>query len=137
MRILIVHPKLSVMGGGERVAIHSIKETLREGHEVSLACEEFDMGSFENFFGVEGMFDNVRMLTYPPFRPKLNRAVLYQRLIYHQRRLKRILSNQQPFDLVLNTAEVANQPATKSRSMLYCYFPEYFSHLDSNGNHGL
>src|SRR3989442_3233119 len=115
MRIVIVHPKMSVMGGGERVAIHSIKEALREGHEVYLATEAFDVEGFEEFFGVQNLFKNVRLLTYPPFRPLIDRAVLYQRLIYQQERLRKIVSKRQGCDLILNTAEVANQPAARLR----------------------
>ena len=132
MRIVLVHPRMSVMGGGERVAIHSIKEALREGHEVYLACERFDVDAFEDFFGVQGLFKNVRLLTYPPFRPRIRRAVLYQRLIYHQLRLRSIVSKRRGFDLILNTAEVANQPAVRLPAVQYCYFPEYFSHMESN-----
>jgi len=134
MRIVLVHPRMSVMGGGERVAIHSIKEALREGHEVSLATEEFDVDSFEDFFGVQGFFKNVQLLTYRPFRPIIRKAVLYQRLIYHQSRLRKIVSKRRMFDLILNTAEVANQPSTRLPAIQYCYFPEYFSHLESNGH---
>jgi alpha-1,2-mannosyltransferase len=132
MRILHVHPRMSVMGGGERVAIHSIKEALREGHEVYLACERFDVDVFEDFFGVQGLFKNVRLLTYPPFHPLARRGVLYQRLIYHQFQMRRVVSKSERFDLVLNTAEVANQPAARIPAVEYCYFPDYFSHLESN-----
>ncbi len=134
MRIVLVHPRMSVMGGGERVAIHSIKEALREGHEVSLATEEFDVDGFEDFFGVQGFFKNIQLLTYRPFRPIIRKAVLYQRLIYHQSRLRKIVSKRRMFDLILNTAEVANQPSTRLPAIQYCYFPEYFSHLESNGH---
>ncbi len=102
MRIVLVHPRMSVMGGGERVSIHSIKEALREGHEVYLATEEFDVEVFEDFFGVQGLFKNVRLLTYPPFKPAIRKAVLYQRLIYHQLRLRNLVRKKR-FDLVLNT----------------------------------
>jgi len=132
MRIVVVHPRMSVMGGGERVAIHSIKEALREGHEVSLATEEFDVDSFEDFFGVQGLFENVRLLTYPPFRPIIRKAVLYQRLLYHQSRLRKIVRGRRAFDLILNTAEVANQPSARLPAIEYCYFPDYFSHLESD-----
>ena len=137
MRIIVVHPRMSVMGGGERVAIHSIKEALREGHEVYLATEEFDVDSFEDFFGVQGLFKNVRLLTYPPFQPMIRRAVLYQRLAYHQLRLRKFVSKNRAFDLILNTAEVANQPTARLPSIEYCYFPNYFSHLESDGLTGL
>jgi glycosyltransferase involved in cell wall biosynthesis len=133
MRIIIVHPRMSVMGGGERVAIHSIKEALREGHEVYLATEGFDVERFEDFFGVKGLFEDVRLITYRPFRPLIRKAVLYQRLIYHQSRLRMLVSKRSGFDLILNTAEVANQPGASIPAIAYCYFPDYFSHLESNG----
>ena len=136
MRIVIVHPRMGVMGGGERVAIHSIKEALREGHEVYLATEEFDVDSFEDFFGVPGLFRNVRLLTYPPFQPIIRKGVLYQRLAYHQSRLRKIVSERRAFDLILNTAEVANQPSARLPAIEYCYFPDYFSHLESDGLSG-
>lgn len=132
MRIVVVHPRMSVMGGGERVAIHSMKEALRQGHEVYLVTEEFDVDRFEDFFGVQGFFANICLVTYRPFRPLVRKATLYQRLAYHQYKLRRIVSKRRNFDLILNTAEVANQPSTKMHSIEYCYFPDYFSHLESN-----
>ncbi len=133
MRIVLVHPRMNVMGGGERVAIHSIKEALREGHEVYLACEKFDVDAFEDFFGVQGLFNDVRLLTYPPFRPLVRRAVLYQRLIYYQLMVRSIVSKRRRFDLIMNTAEIGNQPAARLPTVQYCYFPDYFSHLETNG----
>src|SRR5207247_10680143 len=103
MRIVLVHPRMSVMGGGERVAIHSIKEALREGHEVSLATEEFDVDGFEDFFGVQGFFTNIQLLTYRPFLPIIRNAVLYQTLIYHHSRLRKIASKSRMLELFLNT----------------------------------
>lgn len=137
MRIVVVHPRMNVMGGGERVAIHSMKEALKEGHEVYLATEEFDVNALEDFFGVQGLFENIRLLTYPPFKPLIRKAVLYQRLIYQQQRLGKIVSKGQGYDLILNTAEVANQPATRLPAVQYCYFPEYLSHVESDAIHAL
>src|SRR5205807_147334 len=73
MRILIVHPRLSVKGGGERVAIHSIKEALREGHEVYLACEEFDGHEFEDFFGVHGLWETYYLPARVFYRSRVSR----------------------------------------------------------------
>lgn len=131
MKLLIVHPRLNVMGGGERVAIHSIIQGLRDGYEVYLASEKFDLDAFRDFFGVNGTFNQIRLLTYPPFRPIAHRAVIYQRLLYSQFRLRKIIAKNGPFDIILNTAEIGNQPSTDSPSIQYCYFPEYFSHLES------
>ena len=137
MRLLVVHPRLNVLGGGERVAIHSIIEALREGFEVYLAAEKFDLDSFRDFFGVNGIFNQVHLLTYPPFRPIACKAVIYQRILYNQLRLRKIISTYGPFDVVLNTAEIGNHPSSVVPSIQYCYFPEYFSHLESAGVHTL
>ena len=137
MRLLIVHPRLNVLGGGERVAIHSIIEALREGFEVYLAAEKFDLDSFCDFFGIDGIFSQVHLLTYPPFRPLARKAVIYQRILYNQLRLRKIISTYGPFDVILNTAEIGNHPSTVAPSIQYCYFPEYFTHLESAGIHTL
>ena len=90
MKVLLVHPRLSVKGGGERVAIHSILAATKAGHEVSLLSEEFDEASFEGFYGCLGLFDKVNRSYYPAFKPVLGpRFLLYQRLIYHWLRIKK------------------------------------------------
>ncbi len=132
MRILIIHPRMSVFGGGERVAVHSIVAALKSGDEVYLASEDFDVAAFEDFFACKGLFKNVYMLTYPSFRPLARRMVLYQRLLYHGWRLRGMLANSGAFDLILSTQDAAYVPSTKVPTIQYCYFPEYFVHLESN-----
>ncbi len=133
MRILVVHPRMSVRGGGERVAVHTVVALKRVGHEVSLASEEFDVAAFEDFFGSRATFDGVTQLSYPPFSPTVKgRFLLYQRVRYHQRRLSRVLSNAGSFDLVVSTQDIGYVPSVRSKTVQYCYFPEYFAHLESS-----
>jgi glycosyltransferase involved in cell wall biosynthesis len=132
MRILVIHPRMSVFGGGERVAIHSIIAALKGGHEVYLASEEFNVAAFEDFFACPGVFKDVHMLTYPSFRPIAERMVLYQRLLYHEWHLTRILPKARDVDLILSTQDAAYMPSAKIPTVQYCYFPEYFVHLESN-----
>ena len=132
MKILLIHPRLSVKGGGERVAIHSILAATRAGHEVTLLTEEFDETSFEDFFGCNGLFDKVNRCYYPAFRPMLgSRLLLYQRLAYHRSRIKKSTRNG-GFDLVLSTQDIGYVPSTSVPVVQYCYFPEYFSHIQGN-----
>jgi glycosyltransferase involved in cell wall biosynthesis len=132
MKVLLVHPRLSVKGGGERVAIHSILAAIKAGHEVSLVSEEFDEANFEDFYGCPGLFDKVNRSYYPTFKPVLGpRVLLYQRLAYHWFRIRGILSRDS-FDIVLSTQDIGYAPSTRVPVIQYCYFPEYFSHLQSS-----
>jgi glycosyltransferase involved in cell wall biosynthesis len=131
MNILVVHPRLSIKGGGERVAIHSILGAIKAGHSVSLLTEKLDEASFEDFYGCQGLFDKVERLCYPPFKPFLgNRALLYQRLAYHWRWIRNAVSRDSS-NIVLSTQDIGYVPSTKGPVVQYCYFPEYFSHLQS------
>src|SRR2546427_7002492 len=132
MKILLVDTRLSVKGGGERVAIHSILAATKAGHEVTLVREEFDEASFEDFYGYNGLFEKVNRSYYPPFKPHLGpRALLYQRIAYHRVRIKRIASRY-THDILLSTQDIGYVPSTRTPVIQYCYFPEYFSHLQSS-----
>ncbi len=134
MKVLLVHPRLSVKGGGERVAIHSILAATKAGHEVSLVSEQFDEASFEDFYGCPGLFDKVNRRYYPSFKPLLGpRVLLYQRLSYHWYRIRDIVS-QDSFDIVLSTQDIGYVPSTCAPVVQYCYFPEYFSHLQASSS---
>lgn len=132
MRILVVHPRMSIMGGGERVAIHSMLAANRMGHEVTLLSEEFDTKRFEDFFGCYGLFDEVHEISYREFQPVVSsKALLYQRLFYYQTQFRRVLRRDRPFDLVLGTQDVGYVPNVSAPVVQYCYFPEYFRHLQT------
>jgi glycosyltransferase involved in cell wall biosynthesis len=123
---------MSVLGGGERVALHSIIAAIEGGHDVYLASENFNTAAFEDFFASPGVFNKVHMLTYPSFRPIAEKMVLYQRLLYHGWRLRRILPRAGDIDLILSTQDAAYMPAVRIPTVQYCYFPEWFVHLESN-----
>ena len=134
MKVLLIHPRLSVKGGGERVAIHSILAATKSGHEVTLLSEEFDEASFADFYGCPGLFDKVDRFYYPAFKPVLGpRFLLYQRLIYHWLRIRKAVSRDS-FDIVLSTQDIGYVPSTHAPVIQYCYFPEYFSHLQTGSS---
>ncbi len=129
MKILLVHPRLSVKGGGERVAIHSIMAATKAGHEVSLLAEEFDEAGFEDFYGCSGLFNKINRSYYPAFKPIFGpRGLLYQRLIYNWFQIRRVAS-MDTYDLILSTQDIEYVPSTFVPVVQYCYFTEYFSHL--------
>jgi len=135
MRTIVVHPRMSVQGGGERVAIHSLKAALRAGHTACLLSEDFDIAQVEEFFACEGLFSRVERLTYPVFSPRLVRGLhLYQQLFYHRRQIHRLLSTHLDFQLVLSTQDIGYAPSSESPVLQYCYFPDYFSHIEGEGS---
>ena len=123
---------MSVRGGGERIAVHSISAALNSGHEVTLVSENFDAEAFEDFFSCKGLFGQVELLTYHPFSPLIAKLMLYQRLLYHNRQISKVLPRNREFELVLSTQDIEYVPRLAPPVIHYCYFPEYFSHLESN-----
>lgn len=122
---------MRILGGSERVAIHSLMAASRSGFDVSFLSEEFDTNRVEEFFGCDGLFSRIRMLTYPEFKPLLGSGfTLYQRLFYHQAQSRKILSKAGRIDLVLGTKDVGYTPTVRAPTIQYCYFPEYFGHLE-------
>ncbi|HWY28046.1 MAG TPA: glycosyltransferase, partial [Candidatus Sulfotelmatobacter sp.] len=134
MKILLVHPRLSVKGGGERVAIHSIIAATKLGYEVSLLTEEFDEASFEDFYDCSGLFDKINRSYYPAFTPVLGpRLLLYQRLLYHWYEIRKAISRDN-YELVLSTQDIGYVPTVRAPVVQYCHFPEYFWHLESKSS---
>jgi glycosyltransferase involved in cell wall biosynthesis len=123
---------MSIMGGGERVAIHSMLSGQKLGWHITLLSEEFDTRRFEDFFGCDGLFERVKRIAYPEFKPKLYPGfLLYQRLYYYQKQFRKLLNRRSEFDLILGTQDVGYVPTTNVPIIQYCYFPEYFRHLKS------
>jgi len=131
----VVHPRMSVQGGGERVALHSLKAAVRAGQTACLVSEDFDVAEVEEFFACEGLFSKVERLTYPVFRPRLVRRLhLYHQLFYHHRQINKLLSRHPDFQLVLSTQDIGYVPSTERPILQYCYFPDYFSHIEAEGS---
>jgi len=130
LKILVVHPRLSVLGGAEQVAIHSLRAIVENGHQASLISERFDVATLENFLGCQGVLGKVDRLSFPVFNPFVRKGLLlYQQLYYFQRETRRILRDHRDFDLVLSTQDIGYVPSTNTRTIQYCYFPDYFAHV--------
>ncbi len=132
VRAVILHPRMSAMAGGERVAAHIIKSLVKSGYEVSLVSERFDTTQFERFFGYEHLFDDVQKLAYREFEPFLPRAMLYQRAVYQRARQNQILSHVASIELLVSTQDVIGLPkiASSTPTIQYCDFPENFLQIE-------
>ncbi len=114
MKILIVHSTLNSAGGGERVALHTIKLLQELGHEVHLACvEKTNWEYVQNVIGIK-----LREIPreYHLFPISIKMFGIYQRALtsFHVMRLRR------KFDLIINThGDALAVPA----DVTYLHFP--------------
>jgi glycosyltransferase involved in cell wall biosynthesis len=130
LKILVVHPRLRVLGGAEQVALHSLRAIVENGHQASLISERFDTAKLEDFLGCQGVLDKVDRLSFPVFNPVVRKGLLlYQQLYYFQKETRRILRDRRDFDLILSTQDVGFVPSTNTRTIQYCHFPDYFAHM--------
>ena len=131
MRVLVVHPVMGFLGGGERLCCETIRVMESLGHEVTLLCETFDSRNAEGFFGFENLFAKVQLLLYPP-RPGANLLGTYLHLIHHiraQRRvLKRIGNTRHSFDLLFSTQDPGYIPDMMTPVIQWGYIPKPFPH---------
>lgn len=130
MRVLVVHPEMKFLGGGERLCCDTIRALVSMGHEVTLLSEAFDAAKTEAFFGYDGLFERIRLLNYPPS----NHGSLFgtsAHLIHHVRGQTRAvrqlkLSDDRPFDLIFSTQDPGYLPDVSVPVLQWGYFPRYF-----------
>jgi len=130
MRVLVVHPDMKFLGGGERLCCDTIRALVSMGHEVTLLSEAFNMERTEVFFGYGGLFERVDLSNYAPS----NRDSPFgtsSHLIHHIRGQKRALnqlkhSDGRPFELVFSTQDPGYIPDLSVPVLQWGYFPRYF-----------
>src|SRR5712692_9153024 len=130
MRILVVHPEMKFLGGGERLCCDTIRALRSLGHRITVLSEAFDPQKTEFFFGYQGLFDMVHLSTYSPS----NRDSPFgtpSHLIHHIRGQMRVLSRlnlseNRPFDLIFSTQDPGYVPDISVPVLQWGYFPRYF-----------
>lgn len=128
MRVLVVHPFMEVLGGGERVCLHLIKALLEEGHEVFLVSQPIERAKCEEITGLH--FGNVFQIEYERFCPRLKSFMLYQRLLHHVLTRRKLKSKIKSVDVEILTQDIAFTLGTNGVRVAYVHFPEFFAHLE-------
>jgi glycosyltransferase involved in cell wall biosynthesis len=114
------------MGGGERLCCETIRALERQGHELTLISGDFDASRLEGFFGFAGLFEKVRVKTYPA-DPRQGLGT-YKNLIHHARAQRKILSDIPDWDLVFSTQDACYVPDTAKPVIQWGYSPNKISH---------
>ncbi len=136
MRILIVHPVMTFLGGGERLCCETILALLSCGHEITVLSETFDPRNIESYFGYEGLFNRVDLLLYPP-NYKAGVLGSYAHLIQHLRGQKKAFKQnkhprKQDFDLIFSTQDAGYIPDANLPVVQWGYFPRSFPNYFPN-----
>ena len=121
MRILIVHPLMSAMGGGERLCCETMQALLNRRHELTLLSGEFDADRLERFFGFEGLFGRVNVRTYPA--DSGNSFGTYKHLLHHVKAQRKFITASSDYDFVFSTQDAGYIPDTSRPVFQWGYFP--------------
>ncbi len=138
MRILVVHPEMRLMGGGERLCCETLRALTSRGHNITLLGEQFDWKKLEEFFGYEKLFDRIHLLLYPP--PLKERTLLGStaNIAYHARRqhelIKREKIDGRTYDLLFSTQDPSYIPSLTIPVIQWGLFPRRFPSIRSGGN---
>jgi len=130
MNILVVHPYLSILGGGERVCLHAIKALIEEGHNVTLVSESIKPGELESFLGFN-VLDDVAHVSYKKFDPKVKKFSVYQRVFHHTLSKPTARKKIGDMDIEFLTQDVGFTLCIGRKKIAYVHFPEFLVHLET------
>ena len=82
---VVIHPRFTIYGGGEMVALHVIKALQDLDYNVSIATENYNPVEVEKNFQMGRIMENCTPIELPPFRPVLSKFLAVQRLRYASR----------------------------------------------------
>lgn len=136
MKVLIVHPIMGFLGGGERLCCETIRALLDSGHEITMVSGIFNLKSVEQFFGYKDLFDRVNLLLYPfSNRPQVlgSTGSIIQHLRGQQRRMKQMgYLKHPPFDFLFSTQDPGYIPQVRLPIVQWGYFPRKFPSHPTN-----
>lgn len=120
MKILFVHPRLSVLGGAERVLVHMLKDLQENGLSIMTDC--WDTEAVRKMYGIE-LF-GVKWVQCPSFRPSSQHLVAFQWLRYTKRINRLIRKACGHYDLLIETQQVYVDPCSGTPLISYIHYPD-------------
>jgi len=135
MRILIIHPVMTFLGGGERLCCDTIRALKSGGHDLTVISSNFEPGKVEKFFGYEQLFAGVNLWMYQSNDRKDQLGTsshIFHHLRIQQRMLKQATGSlSPPYDLVFSTQDPGYLPAMRRPVIQWGYFPRTFRYPKS------
>src|SRR2546430_3584684 len=131
MRILIVHPVMTFLGGGERLCCDTIRALQSDGHDLTILSSNFEPEKLEEFFGYRQLFTRINLMLYKSIdrRDQFGTAAhLFRHLRGQQKALKEATkSYHTEFDLVFSTQDPGYLPIMHRPVIQWGYFPKRLS----------
>ena len=132
MRILIVHPVMTFMGGGERLCCDTIRALQSGGHDLTILSSNFNPERLEGFFGYGQLFSRTNLMLYNS-NDKRDQFGTSTHLFRHLRGQWKVLkqamgSHDLKFDLIFSTQDPGYIPALNRPIIQWGYFPKTFSY---------
>jgi len=85
---VVIHPRLTVYGGAEILALHVVKSLQDRDFLVSLVCDNFNPEEVERNFGMGKVLRACRPIIVPRFKPLLPRLLTAQKMRYAHNLMK-------------------------------------------------
>jgi len=123
MKVLFVHPYLSVLGGGERVCLHAIKAMLDDGHDVILVSDWVDNKTVESLTGLS-VLEKVTHIPYRKAEHEMQGFSAYRTMLRHGLLRSRVKTMTGRVDLELLTQDAVFGLGIGNRTVGYVHFPE-------------
>src|SRR5438445_12731459 len=115
---VVIHPRFTVYGGAEIIALHIIKTLQELDYEVSIVTDNYNPAEIEHNYRMGKVLENTKPILVPPFRPVVPRFLALQHLRYSER-VMRILRGLQP-DIAFSTQSVIYYiPDVKTYQIVY------------------
>jgi|SRR2546426_2942862 len=135
MRILIVHPVMTFLGGGERLCCDTIRALQFGGHDLTVLSSNFEPEKLEKFFGYGQLFASVNLMLYKSIDGS-DQFGTSTHLLRHLRGQRKVLqqathSYDPNFDLIFSTQDPGYLPAMRRPVIQWGYFPKTFSYPTS------
>ena len=92
---VVIHPRLTIYGGAEIIALHIIKTLQELDFEVSIVTDNYNPAEIERNYRMGKVLENTKPILVPPFKPVVSRFLALQHLRYSER-VMRVLRGLQP-----------------------------------------
>jgi len=120
LKVLVVHPRFDVFGGGEYLAINVMQALDELGHDVYLRSLDYNEEAVERAFGNKPNLAGI--LPLADFKPKFRKALALQKAISAKRQRGKVAITYSQFDQVWHTQTtywIESSPGAKLFNIFY------------------